>query len=133
MVQAVANGTIAKLEKEYNVSSDQFPCEMQVASGSDSVLIDMVSGVIIFSALFIIGGTVWSLFAGLTYGRTGRVFSAFGKCKAPEMPQEEEEEAAEEVETAEVEVSEVQCRGLVDGARQIVADCIPAHHSCMIP
>ena len=104
------------------MSSDQFPCEMQVASGSDSVLIDMVSGVIIFSALFIIAGTVWSLFAGLTYGRTGRVFSAFGKCKAPEMPQEEEEEAAEEVETAEVEVSGVQCRGLVDGAHQIVAD-----------
>ena len=120
MVQAVANGTIAKLEKEYNVSSDDFPCEMEVVSGSDSILIDMVSGVIVFSALFIIGGTVWSLLAGLTDGRTGRVFSAFGKCKAPEMQEEEEAAAAEEVETAKVEVSGVQCRGLVDGARQIV-------------
>jgi hypothetical protein len=55
---AVSNGTVARLEKEYNVSSDDFPCHETVDSSTDSVLVDMVAGVFVFSGLMLAAGTV---------------------------------------------------------------------------
>jgi hypothetical protein len=65
--QAVFNGTVAELEKEFNISSDGFPCHETTSSSTDSVLVDMVTGVYIFSGLFIMAGLVMGIVGKLPH------------------------------------------------------------------
>jgi len=64
--KAINNGTMAKLEKEFNISSDEFPCHETFESSTDAVLVDMVAGVFLVSGLFILGGTVQGVLCGET-------------------------------------------------------------------
>ena len=59
--KAIDNGTISELEKEYNTSSDDFPCEESSQGGTDEIVVTMVTGVIIFSVLFLLIGTIQAL------------------------------------------------------------------------
>ena len=56
--KGVTNGTMIRLESEFNISSDSFPCHETTDTSTNSVLIDMVTGVFVFSLAMIFIGTV---------------------------------------------------------------------------
>lgn len=48
------------------MTGDDFPCHESVAEATDSILVDMVAGIFVFSSLAILGG----LFHGVLLGET---------------------------------------------------------------
>lgn len=52
------SGTIVQLERTFNVSADGFSCHEAATESSNSVLADMVAGIFIFTAFFLLAGTV---------------------------------------------------------------------------
>jgi len=125
--KGVTNGTMARLESEFNISSDGFPCHETTDTSTNSVLIDMVTGVFVFSLAMILIGTVQGILGGLPSGRTVRVFKACITCKTQELPEdpldEEEEEEEEEEEKKGSEMQAPQTRvGKLCGQTQRMED-----------
>jgi hypothetical protein len=71
--RAVANGTTALYSVQFNVSANGFPCHESFEDTGDTILLEMVAGIVIISGLVIMAGFV----AGIVGENSSTFFQVF--------------------------------------------------------
>jgi hypothetical protein len=67
----VANGTTARYSVQFNVSADGFPCHESLEDTGDTIVLEMVAGIVIISGLVIV--------VGFVFGILGEISSTFSQ------------------------------------------------------
>ena len=67
----MANGTTARYSVQFNVTADGFPCHESLEDTGDTIVLEMVAGIVIISGLVIM--------AGFVAGIVGEISSTFSQ------------------------------------------------------